>query len=226
MTHHNDLSTITGKTILSVFAHPDDEAFGPAGTVHKLSKQNDTHLVIATDGAYARRYRHEADIALRQEELHRSANLIGYSSVTQLHYQDGTLSNNLYHEIADTLEEIIDTIKPDIIITFEPLGLSGHLDHIGLTSIVNYVFYQKKQLQQVWYFGLPQGMFPEQNYFVYLPPGYAHDEFDLIVDIADVWNIKKKAIFSHASQQKDLSTLMEKIETFPKEEHFLIKTQP
>ena len=212
-----------GKTILSIFAHPDDEAFGPAGTIHKLAKQNTCHLVIATDGAYARRYRHEDDIDLRKQELEESSKHIGYSTVTQLHYQDGTLCNNLYHEIADKLEELIDALKPDIIITFEPRGLSGHLDHIALTSIVNYLSIRKKNLEAIWYFALPEEMTPNESYFVYQPPGYARSQLDLIIDINDVWDMKKRAIYCHDSQKKDQSTIMEKLEKAPKEEHFLIK---
>lgn len=222
MTHPINLQNIHGKTILSIFAHPDDEAFGPAGTIHKLSKNNTAHLIIVTDGAYARRYRYEPDIAHRRQELDSSASTIGYTTVTQLPYEDGTLCNNKYHEIANKLDEMIDAMNPDIIVTFEPRGLSGHLDHIAVTSIINYLFHKKPAVEQIWYFGLPKETMSEQNYFVFQPPGYARQEFDLIVDINDVWELKKKAIFSHASQQKDQSIIMEKLEKFPKEEHFLI----
>ncbi|MBI2637373.1 MAG: PIG-L family deacetylase, partial [Candidatus Sungbacteria bacterium] len=38
------------KTIVAIFAHPDDEAFGPAGTLAKLALAHDVYVICATKG--------------------------------------------------------------------------------------------------------------------------------------------------------------------------------
>ena len=39
------------KKLLAVFAHPDDEAFGPGGTLAKYAKEGvEIHLLCATRG--------------------------------------------------------------------------------------------------------------------------------------------------------------------------------
>ncbi|MCB0024964.1 MAG: PIG-L family deacetylase, partial [Caldilinea sp.] len=39
------------RTLLGVFAHPDDESFGPGGTLARYAREGvDVHVIIATDG--------------------------------------------------------------------------------------------------------------------------------------------------------------------------------
>jgi LmbE family N-acetylglucosaminyl deacetylase len=38
------------KTIVAIFAHPDDEAFCPGGTIAKLSQKNAVYLICVTNG--------------------------------------------------------------------------------------------------------------------------------------------------------------------------------
>ena len=39
------------KVLLGVFAHPDDESFGPGGTLARYARQGvAVHVIIATDG--------------------------------------------------------------------------------------------------------------------------------------------------------------------------------
>jgi len=41
---------LNNKTIVAIFAHPDDEAFGPAGTLAKFAETNTVYLLCATKG--------------------------------------------------------------------------------------------------------------------------------------------------------------------------------
>ena len=44
-------TSTTGRTLLAVFAHPDDESFGPGGTLARYAAEGvDVWLVCGTDG--------------------------------------------------------------------------------------------------------------------------------------------------------------------------------
>ncbi|MCX7997023.1 MAG: PIG-L family deacetylase [Patescibacteria group bacterium] len=209
--------------VLTVLAHPDDESFGPAGLImHYASQGRPCHLLIATDGAHSRRYRHEPDIKARRAELAEACDIIGYTSTITLHFEDGTLCNNQYHALADSIGTELDRLRPETVVTFDPRGISGHIDHIVVTSVVDYLFAKKEYLKEILYLTIPAEL-QEDNYFVYMPPGITRDKVDHIEDITDVWERKRKAILCHKSQTSDASEHLRKLEMFPKEEWYTIR---
>ena len=44
------ITSMKRPSLVAIFAHPDDEAFGPAGTLKIYSKTHDIHLICATRG--------------------------------------------------------------------------------------------------------------------------------------------------------------------------------
>src|SRR6185436_20606573 len=102
------------KSVVAVFAHPDDEAFGSAGTLALLAKEREVYLICVTDGSAGMNSskKTKALAEIRQEELLNSAKVLGIKEVFFLDYKDGSLSNNLYHEIADKIQKILEEIKP------------------------------------------------------------------------------------------------------------------
>src|SRR3989344_3283405 len=116
------------KKIVCIFAHPDDESFGPSGTIAKLSKENDVYIICATDGDAGENQNKYKDLGkVRTEEARKSAKVLGVKKVFFLGHKDGTLSNSLYHLLAEKVQGILDDIRPDTLITFEPRGVSGHI---------------------------------------------------------------------------------------------------
>src|SRR5262245_28885954 len=139
-------------TLLAVFAHPDDEAFGVGGTMTRYSEQGvRTVLVCATRGEVGE----ISDPALatpetlgevREQELRCACDALRIKDLIFLDYRDsgmkGTPENDdersLYR--ADPLEaigklvKIIREVKPQVVITFEPYGGYGHPDHIAISK--------------------------------------------------------------------------------------------
>ena len=135
-------------TILSIFAHPDDEAFGSGGTLAGLvRKGHKLTTVSATNGDVGE----ISDPALatpenlwevRQGELRRAMAVTGISDVRFLGYRDsgmdGTPDNenpaSLFQadpaKVERQISDLMQELSPDIVFTHDPTGAYGHPDHI------------------------------------------------------------------------------------------------
>jgi LmbE family N-acetylglucosaminyl deacetylase len=216
------------KRLLAVFAHPDDEAFGPGGTLAKYAQEGvEIHLLSATRG--------EAGIntdgkkinlgRVREKELLKSAEILGIKKVEFLNYIDGTLCNAIYHELAGKIIKKINEFRPQVIITVERRGVSGHLDHIAVSMITTYAFLKTSEPVKLYYQCLPKGMRDKMmdDYFVYFPEGYGEDEITTKIDIDCCWETKVAAMKAHGSQIKDVKNILSRWKKYPKIDNFILQ---
>lgn len=204
------------SSVLLVVAHPDDEAFGPGGTLALLAQTNTVTLICVTDGG----------LKERKAELLESAEILGVHEVIFLDYADGSLCNALYHEVAGKIQEVVDRVRPAMFLTFEPRGISGHIDHMAVTMITSYVFRENKAIKELWQFAELEWKFerPWRNkYFIYFPPGYRKEELDVEIDVSRVYSQQVKAMRAHKSQKKDAELIILARKLLPKREYFLVK---
>jgi LmbE family N-acetylglucosaminyl deacetylase len=214
------------KPVVAIFAHPDDEAFGPSGTLAQFAKERDVYIICVTDGSEGLNSGDKTRelSEMRKEELLASAKLLGIKKVFFLGYKDGSLSNNLYHDVAEKIQKILGDLQPECLITYDMRGLSGHLDHIALSFISTYVFEQLSFINELWYFCITkQRRDLVTDYYIYFPPGYKKEEIDKTVNISDVWDLKIQAMQQHASQIHDVEKNLKAYGELPKEENFLVK---
>lgn len=215
------------KPVVGVFAHPDDEVFGPGGTLALLAKEGrDAYIICVTNGDAGLNSSDDTRELgeIRREELQNSAKALGIKEVFFLDYRDGTLSNNLYHEIAEKIQEILEKLDPEIILTMEPRGVSGHIDHITVSMISSYLFEKMTSIKEIWYYALTEEARNIQTpYFIYFPPGYKASEISRTIDIAPVWDQKVAAMQQHKSQKHDIDKILGQFMKRPKEEYFIIK---
>ena len=138
------------KTILAVFAHPDDEAFGTGGTLARCAGEGHrVALVCATRGEVGeisddRLATPETLGQVREQELRCAAAKIGVSELIFLNYRDSGMAgtpenrhpkafiNVPAEQVVAEIVRIIRKVKPQIVITFEPNGGYGHPDHIAI----------------------------------------------------------------------------------------------
>ncbi len=137
------------KTLLAVFAHPDDETFGTGGTLAHYARQGvAVHLVCATRGEVGEAppdLKGFASIAeMRSDELMCASNILGLESVSFLGYRDsgmpGSPDNSHPNALAAQPTDVvarqvaafIRRLKPNVVITFDPIGGYRHPDHIAI----------------------------------------------------------------------------------------------
>ncbi|MFK7920708.1 MAG: PIG-L deacetylase family protein, partial [Bacteroidia bacterium] len=131
----------TPKTILAIFAHPDDETT-MSPLLAQYGKEHEVYLLIATDGRngvtdHAGIPAGDSLIAVRRQELICACEKLGiHPHPIHLDLLDGMGFQNgmgayfgQMFDLRDQLTAQIKRIKPDIVITFGPDGDSGHPDH-------------------------------------------------------------------------------------------------
>ncbi len=137
-------------TLLAVLAHPDDETFGMGGTLALYARRGDSvYLVCATRGEvgtvdpeYMRNFKSIAE--LRESELRCASEHLGIKEVFFLGYRDSGMPNTADNkhpdaQVAHSVDEVagkvvryIRELKPDAVITFDPIGGYRHPDHIHI----------------------------------------------------------------------------------------------
>ncbi len=146
------------KTILAVLAHPDDETFGLGGTLALYAQRGyNTYYVCATRGEvgsadeeFMKGFKDTAE--MRTDELMRAAKILGLKDVFFLGYRDSGMpgSEDNKHpnaQVAHSIDEVagrvvkyIRELKPDVVLTFDPIGGYKHPDHIHIQRATTLAF--------------------------------------------------------------------------------------
>jgi len=129
---------LSNLTLMAVFAHPDDEAFGTGGTLSKYAAAGcDVHLVTATRGEAGeiaeRDLATTADLPfVREQELRCACEIYGIHPPRFLDYADGLLPLIHQGQAVGKVVRLIRELRPQVIVTFGPEGIYGHYDHIAV----------------------------------------------------------------------------------------------
>ena len=127
------LKRYSGKTLLAIFAHPDDESF-VSGGLFQVADEYDirTSLICLTKGERGINAYKKGDLKrIREKELRLAVAILGIDELYLWDYPDARLKNSRSKWV-EKLGKTIQTIKPDIVLTFDHSGITGHPDHIIL----------------------------------------------------------------------------------------------
>ena len=140
----------TAKRLLAVLAHPDDESFGPGGTLALYANAGvEVHLICATRGEVGDipseiQLDSAKTARIREDELRCAATQLGLTGVHILGYRDSGMpgsSDNSHPkalaaapvtEVAAKIAALIRQILPQVVITHDPMGGYRHPDHIAI----------------------------------------------------------------------------------------------
>jgi LmbE family N-acetylglucosaminyl deacetylase len=124
-------------TVLSIWAHPDDEAYLCGGIMAMAAAAGSRVVcVTATRGELGvtdpNRWPPEQLPVIREAELAACLRVLGIREHRWLGYPDGGCAEVEITAAAEPIAEIIREIAPGTILTFPPDGQTGHPDHIAV----------------------------------------------------------------------------------------------
>ena len=130
--------SLSGTTLLAVFAHPDDESLACGGTIARLADAG-ARIVLICASKGNRGSNSDPGVLppgelgrVRAEELRAAAEILGISELVILNHADGNLRWADVSEFHGELLIALRRHRPDAVITFGEDGLYWHADHIGV----------------------------------------------------------------------------------------------
>ena len=169
------------RTLLFVGAHPDDESFGLGATLAQ-------YAAAGAKVYYACGTRGEVGVAdpefmkgfatigdMRWAELKCAAEALGLTDVINLGYRDSGMSgsadnkhpdamvNAPLEELTSRIVKVIRELKPQVVITFDPVGGYRHPDHIAIHNAAVKAFHAAGNAAQYTSVGAPYA--PQKLYF-------------------------------------------------------------
>ena len=217
-------------SLLAVFAHPDDEAFSSGGTLAHYAKQGVNVTLISSTRGEAGKVTDPilgevSDVgALRELELQNACKALGINPPIFLDYRDSGRLERLRKddplasinadplEVEEKIKAVIEKLKPQVILTFDPHGGYGHPDHIVIHRAALAAFFSCGHLpgapKRLFYTAFPiaiarmmfdSGASPTPGLSAELY-GVSEDTIAFSHDIAPYLEQKAAALKAHASQ--------------------------
>jgi LmbE family N-acetylglucosaminyl deacetylase len=185
---HATGATVKKMKIVCVGGHPDDPESGCGGTLAKLSSlNNDVTIIYLTRGeAGITGKSHDEAAAIRSQESLAACKILNVKAAFAGQIDGDTVVNN---EWISKMQQLIASEKPDIVLTHWPID--SHKDHQAASLLTIQTWMRSKEKFELYFFEVCAG----QQTLVFRPTDY--------VDISDVQEQKRKAVFCHTSQDPD-----------------------
>ena len=136
---------LRGRSLLAVFAHPDDESIACGGLLAWCAHLGaDVSLLCMTRGEHGRgatagsgeHAESTRDVGRRRRrELDTAARALGIGTVTLLDHEDGMLPWLPAVAMREKVEAEIRARRPEVVVTFDADGLYWHPDHIAVHEL-------------------------------------------------------------------------------------------
>ena len=141
------------RTLLGVWAHPDDEAYLSAGLMAEYRRRGDRVVVItATLGEHGTNdpeaWPPEKLAVLREHELRTSLAALDVDELHLLGFMDGECT---WNDGTDQIADLIGEIAPDVIVTFGPDGMTNHPDHLAISAWTTDAWHAARPQAELWY---------------------------------------------------------------------------
>ena len=195
------------RRILFIFPHPDDESYSCGGTLARLVSQGsvEVHLLTYTRGEASRWGREKgmskAEVGeMRAAEMQRVAAHYGLHGFYQLDFPDGQTSLIDPRPIESAIAERIESLKPQVVVTYATHGISAFPDHIVAHAVVKRVFVALKD-SHTWLKRFAQTVVTEAQAEDAVRPlfGAPDTAIDCRYDVRDYIDAKREALLMQKS---------------------------
>ncbi|GGJ61324.1 PIG-L domain-containing protein [Deinococcus aquiradiocola] len=212
-------------TLMAVFAHPDDEAFSVGGTLaHYARKGVKVVLVCATRGEAGKITDPTMTVTdlgqQREQELRTACDALGIPAPIFLDFHDSGRAERVRHddpkalmnvdplELEAAIRPLIEEHQPQVIVTFDPHGGYGHVDHLQVHRATSAAFFSTGHLprppQRLYYTALSHATAESMARFGndLDPQLYGVSEKTMVVrmNVAKYAPLKVAALAAHGTQ--------------------------
>lgn len=223
------IEPLADECLLAVLAHPDDEAYRPGGTLALLARRGvRVHVLTATRGQAGScgdppLCAHDELPPVRERELRCACAALGIEPPRLLDYEDGYLSEADPTTIVAQILAVVREVRPNVILTYGPDGVSGHPDHIAISQFAAEAFRRADDVVALYTIAVPQSLADAMGTKqIRAVPDKA---ITLVVGVAAAWEAKMAAIRCHATQMSSspiMSAPLERQRTFLGTESFIL----
>ena len=214
------------RRVACVFAHPDDDTYGVAGSLAlHASDELQLTVIMATSGGAGR----IADPSLatretlgrvREAEEVASWRALGFDpDVRFLRPPDGGLARIPREQLVLEVRDLLEETAPEVVVTFGPDGITGHEDHVAIGAVATEAFQATRTSSSGQAFSrllhnvVPQssldrlnelfrerGLEPMDPTQPFMPRGVPDRTIGVRVDCSSVYERKLEAIRCHKTQ--------------------------
>ena len=203
------------RSILFFFAHPDDESHWGSGAAIRCHDEGvRTVLVTATLGGRGTTgglCSTEELPHVREGELRGAARILKFDELQILSYKDKELPDAPPDEIRRTLVGIVRRERPSVVVTFDPNGITLHMDHLAISRFVSDALPAAADPRFYPELGAPH----QVSRLLWTPPVMPWDEgefppragVDFLIDTSARWQERAEALRAHRTQRATLEKL-------------------
>ena len=209
------------RHLLGVWAHPDDEAYLSAALMARTVEEGGrVTLVTLTDGeaGFSDDDPRPVDerAQLRRLELLSAMARIGVTDVRFIGLPDGSVAQHGGELLVETIREIMCDIRPDVVVTFGPDGITGHDDHVHNSWAVTRAW-AGVGIGDLWYAAKTQSWLDEwrqvhDEFGVWMagePAGLDPDDAVMLLEPTGAELDRKRAVLGeHQSQTTAIATAL------------------
>jgi LmbE family N-acetylglucosaminyl deacetylase len=214
------------RRVACVFAHPDDDTFGLAGSL-ALHAADDLELavILATSGdagriADASLATRETLASVREAEDLASWRALGLEpDLRFLRHPDGDLSRMPRERLVAEVRDLLGAAEPEVVVTFGSDGITGHEDHVAIGEVATQAFGALRTsssgsaFSRLLHCAIPQGDLDRLNELLrerglepmdptqpFVPRGVPDGAIGARIDVSSMYERKVEAIRAHKTQ--------------------------